>query len=1296
VSSQPNIDEDFESYAPGDSPADWVDQAQDFTTGDYFQTLEVDGQMAYGPVDTGYRYSHYNGAGALDWQNYEVTGRLRFGQDSDGIALTFYSQFPANQDRYYQLLRYSGESGFRIHTHGASNANGTKSVDVNAQPGIWYRFRLRVQTATDRVRIVAKVWAEGDPEPETWQIDCYNSYASRITAGTVGIWSQGSGTRAVDDLLVQPLDPAQLTGFPLGLYDVDTASFATIQAAGLDRAHRYNSTQSQDDAIAYLQAAEAVGLDVMQNMPSDYLTYSESFWTDWIDAVSSYNALAVWYLPEEPTNQTAIERLHDLIRLRDPQSRPAGTYFAALTTLDQWCDSVDVLHIGAYPEYSGQPRASMMARFDIAQEACPDIPIIGVPMLFDTNFDGTGDYPTPHEARADAYTAFIAGVRGLHWYSYAHGQNLPDLWQAVQDIVAELNSLQPVLVASDSAPTAQVQMLSGPAQSPPVSGRVYDSIQIKQKVYQDEIYLFAVNLATDTVVAEFSNLSPEFTMAEVLFEDRSLSVTSGAFSDSFAEADVHIYRLSTAEFTPTSTATATPTETPSPTATLTPTPTETPTSPAVIINEIAWSGTAASTADEWIELYNNTAAIDLTGWVLTDDGDINITLSGTITANGYFLLECTDDTTISDVPADQIYTGSLLDDGETLVLRDGANAIVDTANNNGGAWPSGTTGSGSPPFASMERIDPLAADSDANWSTNDGVTRNGLDASGDPINGTPRREAGPVVDLWPCTIHVQKYEDLDGDGVKDGGEPGLNDWTITLYDVLDNPVFTDTTDTIDDEDGWVRFENVPSGTYTVCETLEDGWVNSDPGGDAPYCKSVSVNDEQTVQFGNYQPGSITLIKELDPTSDPGKFDLQIDGSTEKDEASHSDSTVAVEVSIGTHTVGETADDETSLDDYSTTISCQDDQGAVTATPENSATWSVKVGADQDIICTITNTRRGKIVIEKVTDPRPDPTNTSFAFAAGGGLSPTTFSLKDDESQTFDNLLPGSGYSVTETVPSGWDLTSATCSDDSPVDNINVSPGETVICTFTNKATAPTLTVIKEVINDDGGTLTAGDFDLFVNGDPVTSGVANTLQAGVEYTVSETEVAGYELAEISGDCAPDGTITLESGDEAVCNITNDDNITPTLTSSITIVKDALGANSKHRFRFTGDLGDFSLTHLGSQDFSNLDPGSYTVAEDPNSFPDPYWYLLSVVCEIEGGQSFFPDRPEDDDFSTIIPVEVGQHVTCTFHNEQADLEEGIYRYYFPLIFKGRIQQAGEAARANKSSNRPLTQARRRWRR
>ena len=46
----------------------------------------------------------------------------------------------------------------------------------------------------------------------------------------------------------------------------------------------------------------------------------------------------------------------------------------------------------------------------------------------------------------------------------------------------------------------------------------------------------------------------------------------------------------------------------------------------LVINEIAWAGTAASSADEWIELFNPTdQPIDLSGWTLSF-GDVVIDL----------------------------------------------------------------------------------------------------------------------------------------------------------------------------------------------------------------------------------------------------------------------------------------------------------------------------------------------------------------------------------------------------------------------------------------------------------------------------------------------------------------------------------------------------------------------------------------------------------------------------------------------------------------------------------------------
>jgi uncharacterized repeat protein (TIGR01451 family) len=153
----------------------------------------------------------------------------------------------------------------------------------------------------------------------------------------------------------------------------------------------------------------------------------------------------------------------------------------------------------------------------------------------------------------------------------------------------------------------------------------------------------------------------------------------------------------------------------------------------VVINEIAWMGTVHSALDEWIELRNNTTApILLENWHLVVGTNGTVALTGIISPGGYYLLERTDDATVSDVDADLIYLVPLDDNGLALTLTNGAGTVIDTVDCQGG-WVAGSKN----PDRSMERINPLAFHGADNWATNDGVTRNGVDEGDFDINGTP-------------------------------------------------------------------------------------------------------------------------------------------------------------------------------------------------------------------------------------------------------------------------------------------------------------------------------------------------------------------------------------------------------------------------------------------------------------------------------------------------------------------------------------------------------------------------------
>lgn len=157
----------------------------------------------------------------------------------------------------------------------------------------------------------------------------------------------------------------------------------------------------------------------------------------------------------------------------------------------------------------------------------------------------------------------------------------------------------------------------------------------------------------------------------------------------------------------------------------------------VIINEIAWMGTEADYHDEWIELYNNSiSTINLTGWsLISADGNPNILFStSSIPAKDYFLLERTASTTIFDIEEDKIYTGSLNDGGERLELRDNNNNLIDLVDCSLG-WFAGKKDE----KISMERIDPnLPGSYSDSWADNNTITKNGLDATENTINGTPK------------------------------------------------------------------------------------------------------------------------------------------------------------------------------------------------------------------------------------------------------------------------------------------------------------------------------------------------------------------------------------------------------------------------------------------------------------------------------------------------------------------------------------------------------------------------------
>jgi hypothetical protein len=161
---------------------------------------------------------------------------------------------------------------------------------------------------------------------------------------------------------------------------------------------------------------------------------------------------------------------------------------------------------------------------------------------------------------------------------------------------------------------------------------------------------------------------------------------------------------------------------------------------SVIINEVAWAGTQASSDDDWIELYNSGSAdVDISDWeLISNTFSITFPASTIIPVNSYFLIERRQQATSE--PSNLVFPGLLLgNSGDTLRLRRSDGSLVDSANLNGGGWPAGS----STTTATMQR-GAVIVDSDLAWVTYPTDSGSALDAAGNEILGTPGEVNDPT------------------------------------------------------------------------------------------------------------------------------------------------------------------------------------------------------------------------------------------------------------------------------------------------------------------------------------------------------------------------------------------------------------------------------------------------------------------------------------------------------------------------------------------------------------------------
>ena len=285
-----------------------------------------------------------------------------------------------------------------------------------------------------------------------------------------------------------------------------------------------------------------------------------------------------------------------------------------------------------------------------------------------------------------------------------------------------------------------------------------------------------------------------------------------------------------------------------------------------------------------------------------------------------------------------------------------------------------------------------------------------------------------------------------------------------------------------------------------------------------------------------------------------------------------------------------------------------------------------------------------LVKQVVNDNGGTAAATAWTLVATGPS--TTISGTTGAAAVTSAAVPAGTYALSETGgPAAYTASTWSCVKNGgaavSANSISLVGNDVATCTITNNDQAATLTLVKTVVNDNGGTATVTSFPLTATGPTTITGVSGTatvtnrsVNAGV-YTLSEVTAAGYTAGAWSctAGTLSGSQLTLANGQNATCTITNNDQ-----PATLTLIKQVDNTGGG-----TAVASDWTLTATGPTVASgpggtgpvSVSAGVYTLSESagPAGYAAGDWQCVNDGIASVGSQ---------------ITVANGGQVTCAIIN------------------------------------------------
>lgn len=372
--------------------------------------------------------------------------------------------------------------------------------------------------------------------------------------------------------------------FPLLMYEI-TPAYTNLAACGWNIMQEYglNTNSDVNTFLQELLSSNLAGPAIIPDSGSSdpYTEWPQAAVQSWVESIAVNTNLAWWYLPEqmEPFYPSETNLLHDYTdwtRLYDPARRPTYEYTENSvndSTMKGIIPYADVIGVSCYCEDMGMPHA--WVRYKLQQAGLGGAALAGavvgsnylagqktlVAVLSIAQFtNNSPSEPSPAQTYHDVWSAIASGAQGIAVWSCFHAlnddpANLTNNLNELDLAASQLTGPQGVGgMILNGTPNSNVtfKITSGPTNTvsftPPgeSSSFQYPSLNVLSKTWNGFVYIIAVNSTSSNVTAAISNIPSLAASASLPFESRSVGMTNGSFSDSFAAWGTHIYKMASA------------------------------------------------------------------------------------------------------------------------------------------------------------------------------------------------------------------------------------------------------------------------------------------------------------------------------------------------------------------------------------------------------------------------------------------------------------------------------------------------------------------------------------------------------------------------------------------------------------------------------------------------------------------------------------------------------------------------------------------------------------------------------